>query len=168
MSAVDRLGAHDRRPRLLVVVAGVLAVALALALWWALEVGGGDRLEQAEREATAVARERAEQLTTYTGPTFDADAAWARTGATPRFAREYAQANEPVAEVARRLDARAVGDVVDAAGRATSADEVEVLLFVDQSIVQGADGERRTERSRVVMTMVRSDGAWLVDDVALR
>lgn len=168
MSAVDRLAGRDRRRVLPAVLVGVLVVALVAASWFALAARRGDRLEDAERRATAVARERAAQLTTYTGATFESDAAWARTGATTRFAREYAEANEPVAEVARRLDARAVGRVVDAAGRASSPEEVEVLLFVDQSIVQGADGERRTERSRVLMTMVRRDGAWLVDDVALR
>lgn len=169
-SAVDRLSARSgRRPT---VVAAALAVALVVALgvaaWLVLSGREAQQRADAVAEATSVARERAVQLTSYTGETFDADTAWARTGATSRFAREYAEANEPVAEVARRVEARAAGDVVEAVGRAVSSDEVQVLLFVDQTVTRGSDGTRSTERSRVVMTMTRQEGAWLVDDVVLR
>jgi Mce-associated membrane protein len=43
-----------------------------------------------------------------------------------------------------------------------------VLLFVDQTIVNGTNSKKRTERNRVLMTMVHRDGRWIVDDVALR
>lgn len=168
-SAVDRLAARPGRGRVVaVVLAFLLLVGLALATWGFLQGRGPASLERAEREATSVARDRAVQLTSYTAETFDDDTAWARTGATPRFAREYAEANEPVGEVARRVGARAVGEVVDAAARATSARRVEVLLFVDQTITRDGQAPEEPERSRIVMTLVQRDGAWLVDEVALR
>ena len=169
-SAVERLSSGgDRRVRVVALALAVaLLVVIALAAWSVVSGRAAQQRAEAAAEATSVARDRAVQLTSYTGETFDADTAWARTGATPQFAREYAEANEPVAQVARRVEARAVGDVVEAVGRAVSTDEVEVLLFVDQTITRGSDGTQRTERSRVVMTMVRQDGAWLVGDVVLR
>ena len=45
---------------------------------------------------------------------------------------------------------------------------VKVLLFVDQTITNGTDNKSRTERNRVVMSMVNRGGEWLVDDVELR
>lgn len=169
-SAVERLSSEgDRRLRVVAVSLAVVLLAVVVAASWLVVSGRAvQHRADAVAEATAVARDRVVQLTSYTGETFDEDTAWARTGATPQFAREYAEANEPVAQVARRVEAQAVGDVVEAVGRALSADEVEVLLFVDQTITRGSDGTQRTERSRVVMTMVREDDAWLVSDVVLR
>lgn len=169
-SAVERLSSGgDRWLRVVAVSLAVVLLAVVVgAAWLVLSGRAAQQRADAVAEATAVARDRAVELTSYTGETFDADTAWARTGATPQFAREYAEANEPVARVARQVGARAVGDVVEAVGRAVTTGEVEVLLFVDQTISRGSDGTQRTERSRVVMTMVRQDDAWLVADVVLR
>lgn len=71
-------------------------------------------------------------------------------------------------DVITTLKARATGTVTESAATASSDHEVDVLLFVDQSIVNGTDGKLRTERNRVVMTMVEREGRWLVDKVALR
>ncbi|WP_374999813.1 hypothetical protein [Aeromicrobium sp. CTD01-1L150] len=167
-SAVERLRRSGRRSPVVVVLGFLLAVALVaiVVLVWRLaaSTGPGD----AETEALSVARERAEQLTTYDHGTFEEDVAWAEQGATSDFAAEYAEANEPVQAVVERLEATAEGSVIEASAMSADDGSVEVLLFVDQTITQAADGEQRTERNRVVMSMVHEDGQWLVDDVTLR
>ncbi|MEH3033444.1 MAG: hypothetical protein PGN07_05230 [Aeromicrobium erythreum] len=162
-SAVDRLAAGSRPSTPVLVVLAVLGVLVAVLLV-AWRQAGAD--ERSERAALAVARERAQQITTYDQATFDDDVAWARTGATARFRREYAAANAPIREAAERLRARASGRVVRAAATARGDDRVQVLLFVDQTLTR-AGREQRTQESRLVMTMVHRDGRWLVDDVVL-
>ena len=44
----------------------------------------------------------------------------------------------------------------------------EVLLFVDQKLERADAKGTSVDSSRVVMTMVRQDGRWLVDEVDLR
>lgn len=167
-SAVERLRSPGRRSPVAVVLGLLLAVVLVVVvvLAWRLVATSGP--SDAETQALSVARERAEQLTTYDHGTFEEDVAWAEEGATSDFAAEYAEANEPVQAVVERLEATAAGSVLEASATASDDGSVEVLLFVDQTITQAADDEQRTERNRVVMSMVHEGGRWLVDDVTLR
>jgi len=145
----------------------LLAAAIVLAVMWS-GARGDAGLRRAEQDARAAAETYAVDLTTYDYSSLDQDHAWVADGATASFAKEYAQANEPLREVITTLKARATGTVAESAATARSAHEVDVLLFVNQSIVNGTDSKKRTERNRVVMTMVERDGRWLVDKVALR
>jgi Mce-associated membrane protein len=145
----------------------VLAVAVVLGLMWS-GARGDANLRQAEQEAKEAAETYALDLTTYDYSSLDRDFSWVADGATASFAKEYAEANEPLRDVIATLKARATGKVSESAATASSAHEVDVLLFVDQSIVNGTDDKRRTEHNRVVMTMVDRNGRWLVDKVALR
>ncbi|KQY59697.1 hypothetical protein ASD11_09140 [Aeromicrobium sp. Root495] len=159
---------RDPRRRLVQVLAVLLGIALLLVavLTWRLVGTGGQ--EAAEREASKVARQRAVQITTYTPSTYERDVAWAEAGATPAFAEEYARANAPLKKVVTKVKASAQGDVVAASASARDDDHVTVLLFVDQTVTQGATGKQMKQDSRVEMDMVRRDGRWLVDDVNLR
>lgn len=145
----------------------VLAGAVVLAVLWSGNRGDAG-LRQAEQEARDAAETYAVDLTTYDYSSLDRDFSWVTDGATASFAKEYAAANEPLRKVITTLKARATGTVSESAATASSDHEVEVLLFVDQSIVNGTDSKKRTEHNRVVMTMVERDGRWLVDKVALR
>lgn len=153
----------------------LLLAALALAVIVALVTGslwlGGRhdaQLRGAETDAREAAKTYAVDLTTYDYTSLDQDFGWVTDGATASFAKEYATANAPLRTVIIKLKARATGSVTDAAATAKSSSKVEVLLFVDQTIINGTNAKKRTERNRVVMTMVHRDGRWLVDDVALR
>lgn len=61
-----------------------------------------------------------------------------------------------------------LGTVVAAAGTAKGPHAVRVVMFIDQRITNRAGGPNRSDKSRVVMSMVERDGRWLVDDVELR
>jgi Mce-associated membrane protein len=156
------------RPTLL--IAGLVAAVVAALLLGSLWLGGRHdaQLRHAETGARQAARTYAVDLTTYDYTSLDHDFGWVTNGATASFAKEYASANAPLRTVIAKLKARATGTVTDAAATAKSTSKVEVLLFVDQTIVNGTNSKKRTERNRVLMTMVHRDGRWIVDDVALR
>lgn len=162
-TAVDRASGGDAVPGWTKVLVAVLVVAL-VAVAWAWRQAGAD--ERAERDALEVARQRAAQITTYDHTTFARDVAWARTGATASFRREYAQANAAIGAAAKRLRATAKGRVTGAAATAKDSDHVTVLLFVDQTLTR--TGRRQeVQENRVRIDMVHRDGRWLVDDVRL-
>ena len=156
------------RPMLLIAaLVGAVILAVVMASLW---LGGRHdaQVRHAETGARQAAKTYAVDLTTYDYTSLDHDFGWVTNGATASFAKEYASANAPLRTVITKLKARATGTVTDAAATAKSSSKVEVLLFVDQTIVNGTDSKKRTERNRVVMTMVHRDGRWIVDDVALR
>lgn len=151
--------------RVLAVLLGVAVVAVAVLAW---RLAGSDTRSDAESAALAVARQRAEQITTYTPQTYARDVAWAEDGATATFAAEYAEANAPLRKVVEKVRASAKGHVVAASATAEDRDHVTALLFVDQTVKQGTSGKQTVQDSRVEMAMVRRHGRWLVADVTLR
>lgn len=150
----------------------VLSVALAVALialvllWWRWH--DDVALADASREATVVAEQRAVQITTYSAETLDTDFGWVDDGATPEFADRYTRETESLREIFAEVGAQAEGRVTASAATADSTDRVEVLLFVDQQIRTADGATPDTEENRVIVTMVKVDGRWLVDDVVVR
>lgn len=149
------------------VVLGLL-FALVLGVLVYVLVRPTDDESSARREALEAATMSAIDLTTYDHAHLDRDFAWVKTRATSSFADEYATANEPLRAIITKLQADAVGTVVEASATVQDSKRVKVLLFVDQTITNGTDNKSRTERNRVVMSMVKRGGDWLVDDVELR
>lgn len=154
-------------PRRSTVILSTISVALVAALAFVLLRSDADD-STARQEALEAATTAAIDLTTYRHTQLERDFAWVDDAATDAFAKEYAIANEPLRDIITRLEADAVGTVVEASATVESPDRVTVLLFVDQTITNGTDDKTRVERNRVVMSMVERGGAWLVDDVELR
>lgn len=161
---LSRLTTRPERDRLTI----ALGVGLALALialvfvWWS---GRSDsaRLDAIE-EATKVAEERAVQITSYSGGAVDTS--WLADGATANVADNFRKEAEALQATLEEIGANSTGTVVAAAGQATDDDRVEVLLFIDQS-ASSSSGSGNS-RSSVRMVMVKSGGAWLVDDLLVR
>ena len=149
------------------VVLGLLLALVLGALAYVL-LRPADDESSARREALKAATTSAIDLTSYDHDHLDRDFAWVKDGATASFADEYATANEPLRAIITQLKADAVGTVVEASATVQDSKRVNVLLFVDQTITNGTDNKSRTERNRVVMSMVNRGGEWLVDDVELR
>jgi len=148
------------------VVLGSIVAALVATLVFVLWRRDDD--SSTRRDALEAATSAAVDLTTYDHTHLDRDFAWVNDGATSSFAKEYATANEPLRSIITKLKADAVGTVVEASATVEDSSHVKVLLFVDQTITNGIDSKSRTERNRVVMSMVKRDGRWLVNDVELR
>lgn len=171
MNRLLRPGVRERLTGDRLVLGVIVALSLALmAALFALVLGTGPAGDTSADEAAAlaVARRSAVSMTSYDHASLDRDFAWVDDGATDRFAEQFRAANEPLRSVITDLEATATGTVSEAAATSTGPDTATVVMFVDQSIANASDGTTRQDRSRVVMTMVRRGGTWLVDDVELR
>ncbi len=161
---LQRLRRQDRSP-----VVMVLASALALALVALAVVGWQWRSDaqryDAEAQARQVAEQRTTQILTWKASTLDDDAAWAEEGATADFRAEYATILDGLRDTYGALGASSTGTVLASSPDASSADEVEVRVFAQQSVAQATSGTPTCVLSSVVLTMVRDDGAWLVDQL---
>jgi Mce-associated membrane protein len=157
-----------RRGRLLVVVLAVLLVAALVALGlvaraWKHEHDlrtAGDQAERAARSAVI-------SMTSYDYRTLDKDFAWVDDAGTDRFRKHYAQVSAPVKKLVIQMKASAHGSVVAAAAQVKDTSHVTVLMFVDQTLTNPGQAQKGLDQPRVTMKMVKQDGHWLVDDVAL-
>ncbi len=170
--AVDRPRRPARRPPWLVVVLGValLAALVGAGLLWHQNRNLAQQrdLHQAESAATDAASRIAVSMTSYDSRSVEADFAWVHDDGTAKFEKTYARSTAPIRKLIARTGAHAEGRVSEAAGTATDATHVTVVLFVDQTLQRPGDRQPSVDSSRVVMDMVRSDGHWLVDSVELR
>ena len=117
--------------------------------------------------APAQAERAAEAILSYDYATLDADSAAAAALMTPAYADTY---RKTVADLLTDAATASRGEVsarAMASGVATAeAGRVQVLVFVDQTSTTADDARPQTALNRVLLTMVWSDEAWLVDDVA--
>jgi Mce-associated membrane protein len=160
-----------------------LAIALALALVVSLialvvavrhESSGGSSqashalvLSEAAQGAEAAARTAVVALTTYDYATYGADYLRVERAGTAKFKKYYAQVSAPIRQLVVRLKAHAVGTVVASSATAKDADHVTVLMFVDQTLTNATNSDRKLDQPRVTVQMVLSGGRWLVDTVDL-
>ncbi len=123
------------------------------------------RLLDAEKDADAAARIAAVSLTTYDWATLEEDFSWVESGGTRKFQDQYAEVSAPIRELVAKIKAHAEGTVVDSAATAEDPDHVTVLLFLDQTLTNQGNEERKLDQPRLSLLMVREDGRWLVDEV---
>ena len=163
-SVTSRLRRQERSPLVLGLAAGlVLALVTLAVVGW--QWRGDAQRYGAERDAREVAEERTAQILTWKAATLDDDAAWADDGATAAFQDDYATIIDGLRETYGALGASSSGAVLASSPRAVSADEVEVTLYARQSVAQGTSATTTCLLSSIVLTMVRPDDAWLVDDL---
>lgn len=164
----DTPGPVGRGPRpvlLVAAVALVLALAASVALGW--ELSRRAALDTAQAEALATARAYAVTVTSYDHRDLDRNFADVLDGATGEFKDQYAGASAALGQLINEARATAAGTVVDAGVRAADVDQVEVLLFVDQTVSNALTATPRVDRSRVLMTMTRQGDRWLVSRLEL-
>lgn len=163
-SVTSRLRRQERSPLVLALTAALVLALVALAVVGWQWRGDAQRYD-AERDAREVAEERTVQILTWKATSLDDDAAWADEGATGSFQDDYATILDGLRETYGALGASSSGAVLASSPRAVSADEVEVTLYARQSVAQGTSATTTCVLSSIVLTMVRPDDAWLVDDL---
>lgn len=160
------------RRALLTAIAAALVVALAAAdvvLW----IGGrhAGAVERARAQAVSAARQAARDILSYDYRSLQSDIAKAKSETTGLFAKQYAGSADTLLAQATQL--RAIVQATPASPPAivsATADEVVVLVFVDQASVKQPAGQRtpatRIDQSRVRMTMTKVGGRWKVSQLA--
>ena len=166
--------ARPARPRrrtsrsdLLVVVAGLVAVALVLtALLLAVRARSEDRVEQARTAALAAAETHAVDLLSYDYRHLDRDFARAGKALTGSFADDYATTTETVVRpTALEVKAVVTAEVAASSVVRASQNQVVVLLFVNQTTTSTRVEGPKVDLNRVRLTLTRVDGDWLVSKV---
>ncbi|HLS77272.1 MAG TPA: hypothetical protein VK083_10820 [Nocardia sp.] len=160
--------APDLARRALVPAVSVLAVAATVAAaWFGWQLKQHKDVEAAADAALAAARAYAVTLTSVDSEHLDRDFAAVLDGSTGEFRDMYTRSSGQLRELLLENKAVGQGTVLDAAVKSASESEVEVLLFIDQTVTNAASPDPRIDRSRVVMTMRLVDGRWLAARVYL-
>lgn len=160
-----------RRPSGRTLLAAVGVVLLVAAVTTAVILGQKLRAEQAvadaSQQALATAQQYAVVLTSVDGAKLDENFAAVLAGATGEFKDMYAQSSQQLKQVLIDNKAQAQGKVIAAAVKSATADQVEVMLFLDQSVTNSVNPQPRLDRNRIIMTMRKVDGRWLASKVEL-
>jgi Mce-associated membrane protein len=123
-------------------------------------------VERAERERVlSVAARTAEAVLTYHHGSFDQDVERASATLEPDFAAEHVAAMERVRRVTVRDEIDQEALAVSSGLVSATDGRAEVLVFVNQETTSGRTGARRFQRDRVVVSLVREQGAWTVAGV---
>ncbi len=125
----------------------------------------GEGVGRARNEATSVAQAAAPVILSYDYRTYDANVARARRYIGGDFAKQYATSTRDLKKNA--VKAKAVVRATVAATSVVSAtnNTVVVLLYVDQYRQNSNIDGQKVDQNRVLMTLTRSSGAWLVTKV---
>jgi Mce-associated membrane protein len=145
-------------------VAVVLAVVLVLTL---MTVGNRDALNGARSSALAAARTDAVELAGYNYQHLNADFAVVMAKSTPTFRRSFTQSSNALKGTLTRFHATAVAHVVSAGIVSATTSRAVALVFLTQKIKNTTQSGTTTDRSQVEITLVRSQGRWLIDQVTL-
>lgn len=169
------MAASSRRRVLLSVLVGVLLVALAGEVWVLRAGGPAEPTEQrpvttAPVETAAAVRSAASSthaILSYGFSDLEAQLDDAARRMTPEFATRFRSRVEAGGDDLLAGRATQEARVVDAGVVRASSDEVTALVFVDR-VVAAAGSATTTRSERVLVTVVRRGGVWLVSDIRTR
>jgi Mce-associated membrane protein len=116
-------------------------------------------------EATASSEVRA--TLTYSYQTLQANFATAEKGLTPAFRTSYEHTTATsVTPLATKYHAISSATVIAGGVSAATSDTATVLLFVDQTVRNTQLKTPRLDQSRLVVSMQKIDGRWLVSQLS--
>lgn len=151
-------------PRGLRLPAAALALSLlALAAVAGVSVGDPAARERDSRAATAAARTALEQLLSYDHETIATTVDTNGALLTGGFRQEYASTMRTrIAPLAQQEKAVVRARTYEAGVVSRSADEVVVQVFLNQARTAAGQDQPAIDQNRVIATMRRVDGRWLV------
>ena len=86
---------------------------------------------------------------------------------TPAFKQDFTQSSEVLKTALTRYDASASANVVAAGLVSATTSRAVVLVFLNQTVYNTLQKSKPTTESRVEITLLRSGGRWLIDQVSL-
>ncbi|MBC9731862.1 hypothetical protein [Nocardioides marmotae] len=121
--------------------------------------------EGAKSAGLSAATEAAEKVLSYSAATLDEDMAAALPLLAPKMQTEYRETLEAIREDTVRNEAKVEASVVAASAISASEHDVKALLFVNQSTTGKNAEQPRADLNRVVVTLHRDAGDWVVTDL---
>jgi Mce-associated membrane protein len=155
-------------PTAVLLLVGAIVVALVVALTLSLLALGNDSSVASSRtSAIAAARTYAVQLASYNYRDLDHDFATVAASSTPSFRRSFTESSDALKSTLTQYHATAKASVVSAGLVSASTSRAVALVFLNQQIANSTQKAATTDRSQVEITLVRSGGRWLIDQVTL-
>jgi Mce-associated membrane protein len=151
---------YSRRGVIALAVA-VLVAAVAVGVLW-LQTDRADQRSADSRAAMSAATAAAQVIFSYDYRTFDAGVAKAKPYLTGDFAKEYAQTTASLKATAQQEQAVVQAQVSAASVVESTGDHVELLLYLNQYRRNTNITGEKVDQNRVLLTLVRVDGAWKV------
>ncbi len=166
----DRLPADRLLVGLAVVLAAVIAFDVIMAVRGdqqaSLVSSQTEAISAAYNTAPAQAEKAAVQMLSYDYTSLEQDATKAKTFMTPDYAATFQKTVDKLLTTpATQVKAQVTAKVLASGVASAAPNQVDVLLFVDQTSVTTVNAEPQTALNRVVFTMVKSGDRWLVDEV---
>jgi Mce-associated membrane protein len=172
--AAESAQSRIRRPKVtigtqILVLLGLVALALGVAVVSLLQ--RGDTLRSTEagaQQAMYAAATAAQDLSSYDYRTLESDIKTAADQTTGKLKTDYEKQAQQIVTTARRQQAVVNGQTVKSGVVSATPDRAEVLVFLNQSTSKAAvpEGQQRTPNQlRLLMTMQKVDGRWLVSKV---
>jgi Mce-associated membrane protein len=150
-------------------LAGLLALALSALTAFGLvayRVRSDQRVETARDQAMAAAHDHAQAILSYDYRHLDADFAAARATLTGGFARDYKVTTTTLVRPgAEQYHVVVKAEVAAQSVVSATADQVVVLLFVNQTTTSTRLDGPKVDLNRVRLTLVKRGGDWLVNKV---
>jgi Mce-associated membrane protein len=158
-----------RRQVLRVTVAAITVAALVAATVVAVLYGLADAhhraVSSAERAATVAARQDAVYVSSYDYRSLDQAFARVTANATGSFKDDFAKTSKALEPTITKAKATATGTVQDIAVQSGGTSSVVLLAFVDQKLTTSAGSTPQTVTNRLVITMSKQHGHWLMSNV---
>jgi Mce-associated membrane protein len=148
-----------------------LAVALVVAVVFLtltqLSLNSGDSLNSARTSALTAAKSYAVDLASYNYKHLDQDFGKVLAESTSTFKQNFTQSSEALKTTLTRYDASATANVVAAGLVSATTSRAVALVFLNQTVDNTLQKNKPTTESRVEITLLRSGGRWLIDQVSL-
>jgi Mce-associated membrane protein len=147
-----------------VVLAVVAAATVALAGLVAARVSSANAVDGTRGDVVGAATSGVATVLSYDYRHLDTDFARARGLLTPKFRKQYDDTTaKGVRPLAAKYKAISSADVSAAGVVEAGRDRAVVLVFVNQTVTNSQLTAPRLDRSRIKVSLVRSQGRWLID-----
>ncbi len=149
---------------LIMLVAGLLAGLVVTDL----KLRHQEALGSARTSALAAADTYSVELASYDYRHLDQDFGAVRQHSSPAFQASFSQSSSALASVLVKYHATANASVLSAGVVSATTSRVVALVFLEQTVTNSTQktGSQK-DQSRVEMTLIRSHGRWLIDQVKL-
>lgn len=132
-----------------------------------LSLNSEDSLNSARTSALGAAKGYAVDLASYNYQHLDQDFGKVLAESTPTFKQNFSQSSEALKSTLTRYKASATAKVVAEGLVSATASRAVALVFLDQTVDNTIQKNKPTTESRVEITLLRSGGRWLIDQVSL-
>ncbi len=150
-----------RRPTVYWLAAAALLVAILAGIAWYAASNGAAR-QNAIRQATAGSTAAAQAIFSYDYRTFDASVATGKNFVTGQFAREYASTTATLKAPAQTQHAVVRAQVSAVGVVHATADEVELMVYLNQYRTNVDITGEKVDQNRVLLTLVPVGSGWKV------